>query len=230
MSFVQRQLGSDASFGPTLRELRELRGLSREELAELTKIHVSVVAAMEEERISELSDPVYAERHVRALVKALDGRLPYFLPKYRDVVARKLAADPKAFSVRANVRRRDFFVLTRFVALGGFILLVGLSAAYVVWQAHLLQDPPPLVIFSPKEGEEFASPSVNIQGHTAAGAIVTVNGKKAVVDPSGDFHLIFDLSRGLTTLTIEARRRYGSSVIDTRRVTYQHDIATSTNP
>lgn len=227
MPFIQRQLGGDGSFGPTLQELRELRGFSREELSEQTRIHVSVIAALEEERIEDLTDPQYAERHVRAIVSVLEGRLAYFLPKYRELLMQKKAGRSTSFSVRPTVRRRDFVVFTRFFALGGFLLLVGLSAFYLVWQAHLLQDPPPLTIQSPIEGEELSSPSLDVRGATVPGAVVTINGKKAVVDPRGDFALTFDIPRGLTTLTIIAQRRYGSSVTETRRVTYQHSTTTT---
>lgn len=227
MSFIQRQLGGEGSFGPTLQELRELRGLSREELSEQTKIHESVIAALEEERTEDLTDPQYAERHVRAIVTVLEGRLAYFLPKYRELLAKKQAGHPTSFSVRPTVRRRDFVVFTRFFALGGFLLLVGVAAFYLVWQAHLLQDSPPLSISSPMEGQELTSPTVDVHGITAPGSVVTVNGKKAVVDPRGEFDLTFDIPRGLTTLTIIAQRRYGSSIIETRRVTYQHSTTTA---
>lgn len=220
MAFVQRQLGIDGGFGPTLRELREQRKLTRETLAELTKIHVSIIAALEEERIEDLTDPQYAERHVHAIVQLLEGRLAYFLPKYRELIAKKLPPNREVFGVRPTVRRRDFFVTTQFVAFGGFLLLVGITGAYLVWQARILQDPPPLVISSPSEGQSLSEPRVEIRGTTDPGAVVSVNGRNAVVDPSGAFYDDVYVPRGLTTFTIIARRRYGSSVTETRRVTF----------
>lgn len=228
MAFMQRQMGIEGSFGPTLRELREQRGVSREELSEQTKIHISVITTLEEERISDLADPQYAERHVRSIVLALDGRLAYFLPKYRQLLTEKRASTSDTFSVRPKVRRRDLVVVTRYVALGGFLLLVSLFAAYLIWQGRLIQDAPPLLISSPAQDEALTEPSVRVAGTTAPGAVITVNGRRAVVDPGGGFYLTFDVPRGLTTLTIEAKRRYGAIVTDIRRVTYQHDSTSST--
>lgn len=219
MPFMQMNLGG-GSFGPTVRQLRELRGLTREQLADLTKIHVSVIAALEDERLSDISDPAYAERHVRSIVSALEGRPAYLLPKYRELVAKELEAHPKAAKGRARIRRRDLFVTTRVVAFAGFLLLVAFAAAYLMWQARILQEPPLLRVVSPADGERISVPRVDVRGDTAPGAVVTVNGRPAVVAPDGRFTLSFDVPRGLTTLNIEARRRYGTSVIDTRSVTY----------
>ncbi|MCI0479627.1 helix-turn-helix domain-containing protein [Candidatus Uhrbacteria bacterium] len=221
MPFMQVNLGG-VGFGPALRQLRELRGLTRDDLADLTKIHTSIIAAFEEERIADLADPVYAERHVRALLVPLEGRPAYFLPKYRELLKGR-GADAAGASVAPRaVRRRDFFVTSRAVAFIGFLGLVALAGGYLLWQARMLQEPPPLVIFAPEEGLRLLDPRVTVRGETAPGAVVTVNGQPAVVAPDGAFTLSFDVPRGLTILTVDARRRYGSSVTETRSVTYDH--------
>lgn len=221
MTFLQKQLGAGGGFGHDLRELRELRGLDLDELSSITKIHISVLSALEDERIIDLSDPLYAERHVRAIILVLEGRPVYFLKKYRELLKEKNALPENSSYVRPMVRRRDFFVTSRVVALMGFLLFVALAAAYLVWQGHALQYAPQLVINEPVEGLELESPHVEVSGLTDPNAVVKVNGRSAVVDRDGNFTLTFDVPRGLTTITIEARRRYGSSVFETRRVTYR---------
>lgn len=209
-------------FGPALRQLRELRGFTREQLADATKIHISVIMAFEEERLADITDPAYAERHVRALLVPLEGRLAYFLPKYRELLDRKGVGQTRSVNAPRAVRRRDFFVTSQAVAFVGFLALVALAAGYLVWQARILQEPPPLSVVSPVEGQSLADPRVDVRGETAPGALVTVNGQPAVVAADGTFTLSFDVPRGLTTLSIVAKRRYGSSATDTRSVTYDH--------
>lgn len=221
MSFLQKQLGGAGGFGRDLRELRELRGFTLDDLAALTKIHTSVISALEEEKIEDLNDPLYAERHVRALVTVLDGRPGYFLKKYRDLLERRKAVTPEARKVRPTVRWRDLFVPSKLVAVSGFLLLLGLAAAYLIWQGRVLQEPPKLAVFSPVEGQPLDAPRVEVRGETDKGAKVIVNGRTAVVERDGKFFLTFDVPRGLTTITVEARRRYGSSATVTRRVTYE---------
>ncbi|MBU1348715.1 helix-turn-helix domain-containing protein [Patescibacteria group bacterium] len=221
MPFMQVNVGG-VGFGPALRQLRELRGLSREELAELTKIHLSVIAAFEEERLTDIIDPTHAERHVRALLVPLEGRPAYFLPKYRELLERKGIDATHSMTAPHAVRRRDFFVTSQAIALVGFLALVTLAAGYLIWQARIIQEPPPLTVLTPVEGARLADPRVDVLGKTAPGALVSVNGQPAVVSADGVFTLSFDVPRGLTTLTIVAKRRYGSSATDARSVTYDH--------
>lgn len=221
MSFIQKQLGHEGSFGMDLKELRELRGLTCEQLAVLTNIHVSVIQALEEERLEDLKDPVYAERHVRILALALESRPEFFLKKYQKLLTRRQVFNPSCLNVHPTVGKKDLFVASRFAAVLGFVALALLAAGYLFWQAYLLQEPPPLLILSPEDGTRLNVPQVEVRGETAPNAQVTVNGRTAVVDKEGNFNLKFDLPRGLTTLTIDAKRRYGSPVSKIIRVDYQ---------
>jgi hypothetical protein len=231
MAFMHKQLTEGAGFGHDLRELREVRGVSLDTLSAQTKIHASIIEALEEERLDELKDPLYAERHVRALVTALEGRPAYYIKKYRELVEKTGGERAARVPVRAP-RPWDFFVVPHAIALIGFLLVVAGTAAYLVWQGYVFQDEPRLVVTSPVDGEIFDTPSVTVRGTTDASAFVTVNGRPAVVDQGGQFSLQFDIPRGSTTLTIEARRRFGSSVTELRRITYERAtipiLATST--
>lgn len=220
MAFVLKQLSTGAGFGHDLKELRELRGMSHDDLARVTKIHSSVIAAFEEERLGDIQDPVYAERHVRSIVAALEGRPGYFVKKYRELVEAH-GTSQQAPLIRKRPKPSDFFVLSRAVAFLGFLAVVLVTGGYLVWQGLLLQEPPVLSVSEPHDGAILATPTVVIKGETDPTALVTVNGQAAVVDRDGAFSLSFDLPRGSTTLTIEARRRYGSAVQEIRRVTYE---------
>jgi len=221
MAFIHKQLGSDSSFGSDLKELRELRDLTLEQLADITGIHVSVIKALEDEDFKSLKDPAYAERHVRILAKALEVRASFFLIKYRQLLKANQIISPNVMGIKPTVSWRDFFVVPKLVTLAGFLLFVFLAAAYLFWQAYVLQEPPPLNIISPLDGQQLISAQVNVEGDTSPNTIVTVNGQGAVVDRAGHFNLKFDLPRGLTTLTVEARRRYGDPVTKILRVNYE---------
>lgn len=230
MSFLQKHVGG-SGFGADLRELREQRGVSLEELSRLTRIHSSILIALEEESLGELRDPRYEERHVRTIVLALEGHPAYFVKKYQELLDRRgIPATEGLPSAVKKLRRRDFFVTSRAVAIVGFLFFVGLAAGYLIWQGHQLQNAPMLVVDAPAEGLQLTTPHVSISGETDAAASVLVNGRPAVVNRNGHFSLLFDVPRGLTTITIEARRRFGSSVIETRRVTYTVEGGELLNP
>lgn len=228
MLFVQKKVhAAPGGFGETLRELRELRGFTLESLARATGIHVSLLRAFEDERFEDIADPYYAERHVRTIVKELEGREPYILEKYQALLSARGVVKQSSGLDRPRVRRRDLFVTSHAVGFIGFLLLVAAVAGYVVWQATLIASKPSLEIFGPRDGERLSGPHVQVIGATDPSALVDVNGVQAVVDASGTFHASLDVPRGLTTLHIQARRRYGSAATVDRHVTFE-GVATST--
>ena len=220
MAFLQKKMDGKGSFGPALQELRELRGLTRTEVARRTKIHESLIVSLEEERIEDWKDPIYAERHVLAILKILDAQPGYFLLKYRELLKNHEHQESDHRLLPTTIRRRDFFVASRFFAFAGFFLILLGAAFYLLWQAHALQRSPPLEIVSPVEGELLTSSILTVRGQTDPKASITINSRPVIVGPQGNFELTLDIPRGLSVLTVEARRRYGSPTIQTRRVTY----------
>lgn len=222
MSFVQKHIQRQISgFGTDLRELRELRGYSRETLSRISGIHPVQIAALEEENIEEIADPVYAERHVRTLVRALEGRPEFFLGKYRDLLtARKLLHAPET-SLRHKVRSRDFFVTSRLFVFFGFCLAVAAIGTYVVLQAREISSPPMLAVSSPREGEKTDTPHLRVVGTTDPAATVSVNGQKVIVESSGEFTFSIDVPAGVSTLRVESRRRYSNPTVIERHVMFE---------
>src|SRR5438876_193695 len=110
MSFFQKPVGETGiGFGKELRLLREQRGYSREELARLTGIHALLISSFEDEKLEQLADPVYDEKHVRALVLALEGHVDFFLNKYRELVNSRGTQVKHGLLPGSRLRKRDFF-------------------------------------------------------------------------------------------------------------------------
>lgn len=221
MAFFQKRVNEMESFGPALRALRELRDLTLEQAGELTKIHPTIIHALEEERLFDLKDPLYAERHIRCLIKALEGQTAYFIKKYRLLLEERVPTSQPVKILPSFKRKGEFIVTSRIVAATFFCLCVVVLGGYVIWQARSLQGAPSLTVSEPIEGVRLSSPHVEVRGTAPAAVAVAVNGRSAIVDSEGVFFVTLEVPRGLTTLTIEARRRYGASASETRRVTYE---------
>lgn len=231
MSFLQKRVGTTSGgFGETLREVRELRGYSINMLAKMSGIHPLIVQALEEERLEDLADPVYAERHVRALASALESTSVYLLEKYRALLDARGVPRSHALFPGARLRMTDLFVRPRAVAFAGFLCVALLLSAYVFWQASILSSVPKLVVDSPVEGAVSSAPRLRVTGMTDAGAFVNVNGVNAVVDPSGAYSIQLDIPRGVSVIRIEARRRYGTSAVVERHVSYVSTSTRATQP
>lgn len=221
MAFFRKPVADDErGFGAELKALRELRHLSREELARLTGIHALLIGVFEDERVEELADAAYDARHVERLVAALDGRGPYFLQKYQALLAARGLDTPPSTQLKPRVRRRDFFVTSHALVFAGFLLVVALLAGYVIWQAQLVSAPPPLTLDAPAEGTMLTGASVTVDGETDPAASVIVNGATAPVDADGHFSLTLLVAHGLTTIQVQARKRDGLPSTITRHVTY----------
>lgn len=230
MVFIQKTVDADRSFGAELSALRELRGWTREELSRATGIHVSTIALLETDRFDELHDPAYAERHVRTLAKALEGKVGFFLGKYRESLERAgvNASEYTGASFVRRSRRTDFFVPSRYFAVLALIPL-GLAMAWYVWhQTIALTAPPLLELSSPSDGTTVDVSYVRVSGKTDSAAAVAINGIPAVVELDGTFSYQFDLPRGLTRLAVVSRRRYGGRTELVRYVTYEPAISATT--
>lgn len=224
MSFFKKRVAAvhtSGGFGAALTELRELRGYTREVVGSMTGIHPSMIRAFEEERLEELIDPVYGERHVRVLVQVLEGHVPYFLKKYQFLLMSRGVGTEKPVLLQPRVRRRDLFVTSRLMSVIGVAVVVLALAAYIVWQVLGLSAAPSLTLISPVDGARVVEPYVQVNGKTDPAAFVLVNGEQAIVESSGDFHLALDIPRGLVTIRVEARRRYGASSILERHIVYE---------
>jgi len=219
---MQKSVGNEQDFGSDLRELRELRGWTKEELEQATKIHISIINALEENRFSDLADPFYAEIHIRMLVKALDGRVPFFVGKYRqswqEVNDKKNQANK--LTLKKRIKQTDLIVISRYLSLFIIAPLIFLLAWYVYSQAKSLSAPPVLEVTSPPNHQVTDQAYALINGKTNPSASISVNGRNAIVEPDGSFSLSFDLPRGMTELKIVAKRRYGGETSLIRYITY----------
>jgi transcriptional regulator with XRE-family HTH domain len=226
MSFVRKQVDTERSFGAELKELRELRGWSMEQLARATGIPHSMLQALEDERLEEFRDPSYAEHHVKAAVKALDGRVGFFMHKYRLLLEGRGQSKPEVpLTFFARIKRSALFVPSKYLLWLVPIPLALVLGWYVWRQATDLSAPPVLTISQPAENVVLKHPTVTIAGMTDPSASVSVNGQAAVVQASGDFSVTFNIPRGMTKLTVTSRRRYGGVSQLVRYVTYAPEYA-----
>lgn len=217
MGFLQKRVAEEhAGFGPELIALRELRGLSRNDVWRLTGIHPLLLSIFEEERFTELADPAYDERHVVRVVEALEGKVPYFLAKYRA----SIKTDGKIPDVLLHpcVRKRDFFVITRTPVIVGVLLILLGIGGFVGWHVHEVSAPPALRISFPDEGAHILGSAVKVVGETEPNATLLINGQRILVSDLGHFEADLDVPSGLQTLKIEARRRQGQATVLERHV------------
>jgi Glucodextranase, domain B/Helix-turn-helix domain len=223
MGFIQKSVQGEQNFGFDLKELRELRGWSQNQLSKVSGIPEYIIDALEKEKFSTLNDPFYSERHVRVLVTSLEGRIPFFVGKYKVALQRDgydIKNGAHNYSFTHKIKKSEFFTTTKYLP---FLLLIPIFAllTFYVWnEAKIFRESPPLTVITPIDNEIILSPRLIINGNTDSNATIAVNGISAVVENDGSFTLSMDVPRGLTQLDITAKRRYGLEKSITRYVTY----------
>jgi cytoskeletal protein RodZ len=92
---MDRQNSSDSiqAFGRELVDARNYKGMSLEQIADITKIDVRYLKAMETGDWDMLPQP-YMEAFLKAYAEAVGMNIPKVMKKYREMVQRKLAAEP----------------------------------------------------------------------------------------------------------------------------------------
>jgi len=222
MPFIRKKIyRGETGFGNDLLELRELRGYTRESLARLTGIHPAVISALEEERLIDLTDPLYAERHVRVLASQLEGSADFFIDKYQELLLRQgYNVEPQEM-LRPRVSKRDLLVsskLTVFLASAALVLSIG---GYLAYQARQMSELPLLEVETPVEGQRLERAQVQVKGRTDPAAKLTVNGESVIVGSDGSFGAKVEIPPGLSSIQIQARRRYSAPVTIERHVLFE---------
>jgi cytoskeleton protein RodZ len=119
-----------ASVGAYLRELRERRGLSLDEIARVSRVGTPYLEALEADRFSALPAPVFTRGFVRAYCQALGEPPDEALARYdgRDGAP---APKPTTASTPSHVPHQDTEPRSRSAVLVSFVLLVVLGMALV---------------------------------------------------------------------------------------------------
>ena len=101
--------------------------------------------------------------------------------------------------------------------LGISLAVIGLLGYLGVHVAALLA-PPVLELSFPPEGFTTSNHALEIAGKTSPGALVEVNGRPLTYPSSGEFKHLLVLDRGLTTITVSARKRHSKSAVIERQI------------
>ncbi|MBM3204369.1 hypothetical protein FJZ48_00060 [Candidatus Uhrbacteria bacterium] len=230
MPFVRKSINHTHHLGPDLIELRERVGWDRKEASRQTKLTESFIASLEAEQWSEIGDLAYAERMLRSYVKFFGGNEKYFIEKYHQGLQElSLKREDNICVPRpAKVRFLDLTVGSRLIALIGFFVFVLVLGGYVYRETHGIFSAPPISIETPADGARLEQPLVQVLGKTSPESRVVVNGREAIVEPSGKFHLVLDIPRGTTMITVSARKRHSEEAVVTRHVVYDRQLPSLT--
>ncbi len=96
------------------------------------------------------------------------------------------------------------------IIIGSIFVLVILLYAY--YQTKNLVSGPTIEITSPKNGDSFAEPLVEIIGVAKNSSRITLNDRPILIDESGNFKEKLLLSEGYNIIDFKAEDRFGEKI------------------
>ena len=123
-------------FGSYLKHERELRGISLEEIASVTKIHIKYLKALEAGQFDQLPGEVFIKGFIRSYGKAIGSNADELLTAYDETAGRERreSRQPASDAGEEETRRQ---VHTVNLLVGGFLLIF---LVFAIW--YLVQNPP----------------------------------------------------------------------------------------
>lgn len=207
------------TIGEILQQARTRKKISLDELAELTKIKIKYLVALEANQFDQLPAAIFVQGYIKAYSRVLQFDDQPLLALLRRDYAQSQTGQLLARSfIQPVLRRGQFWRPMTLVAAGAaifFVILLG----YVGWQWRSLNRPPKLEISTPAENELVAA-KVVVRGQTDPEAMVAINAQPISIQADGTFQAEINLPKeGMTTITVEAIDSRGKK-IEAQRVVY----------
>lgn len=195
--------------GEILRESREAKFYSLEEVEKATKIRKELLIALEEDNFTKLPPPTFIQGFIKNYAKFLGLDQGKILAVFRREFSEK-KHQPHVMEAFVKPIEDRGLKLTPSRVLGGILgLLIATFFVYLWLQYHQLVGPPTLVVTSPLDQATIDSSIVEVVGKTDPEVKVLVNGQEITVSGSGDFKKEITLSSPLNKLIIVAFSRFG---------------------
>jgi transcriptional regulator with XRE-family HTH domain len=172
-----------------LKELRESKKLSREELAKILKITVTQVEILENGDFYKIPKPI--------LIKILE--------KYEDF----FNLDKREISYLENIETKDAQLKPKSLKNFPYIIILCIGIFVFIYEISGLVLPPKIKIFYPKDNSYIFTKETFIKGYVDPRSIFFINKEEVVPDKNGYFEKKIVLKNGLNRFLLEAKNYWG---------------------
>lgn len=197
--------------GSILKEARESKLYSLEEVEKHTKIRVELLKALEADNYEKLPPITF----IQGFVKNYGKFLHLDTEKLMAVLRRDFEASKhppvimESFSKPLS-KKRVLITPSRLVGTVIAIIVIGFFS-YLWFEYRQFVGAPPLEISSPTQGQTVEVTSVSVEGSTDPDAKVTVNDQEIGLNNEGKFKEEVKLSSSVNTISIISTSKFGQS-------------------
>lgn len=204
--------------GQILKEERERKFYTLDEIEKATKIRKELLIALEADEYSKLPPPTFVQGFIKNYAKFLgldsEKLLAIFRREFSD---RK--NPPKILDSFANPLNKKRFKATPARAISVLVLTLLVAFFLYLWfEFRFLSGPPFLEIIEPTNQLQSQSEVIKVAGKTNPEAKVDINNQQVTVDEGGNFEQELTLTESVTTINIISTSKSGQTSKETRTV------------
>jgi cytoskeletal protein RodZ len=196
--------------GEILKNARQEKNLTLEEVEAKTKIRKKFLEAIEENNCQKLPSLTYVQGFIKNYAEFLGQDPKLVLAVFRRQAKPDRIEKPKVIPQGLSEPLNEpFFRLTPPKIIGLFILvLIFLFFSWLFWGYYSFVRAPKIVLESPQEGQIIKGEKVQILGRTDPWATLTINGQEVKL-LDGKFSQEIAVSPGEVTINISATNKFG---------------------
>ncbi|MEX0749078.1 MAG: helix-turn-helix domain-containing protein [Candidatus Saccharimonadales bacterium] len=207
-------MSSKVDLSQQLRQAREKREKSPEQVSRALGISTEFIAQLEAGDTSALSDDVYTRGKLRSYAQYVG-----LSPEYSERLFREGRGESRRLRpLRLDGKVGAPIVTTSLIKQASILLGIAAVIAYIIWQVLLLAGNPQLHVEFPTQDQTIYSREIVITGTTSLGSEVTIDGQPIIVADDGSFSHQVTLDEGTYTFTLVARSSMGRTTTEERTV------------
>lgn len=209
--------------GQVLKEERERKFYTLDEVEKSTKIRRELLEALEAGQYSKLPPPTFVQGFIKNYGKFLKLDPEKLLAIFRREFSEGKHL-PRVLETFSNPVDQKKFKLTPSRALGGVILsLIIVFFAYLWFEYRFLVGGPFLEVSQPVNQFNTTSSVIEVTGRTDPEAKLSINNQEIGVDPSGKFSQEIKLADNINTIEIAAVSKSGKVTKVERTVFFKQE-------
>lgn len=204
--------------GQVLKEERERKFYTLEEIEKATKIRKELLEALEQGQYTNLPPPTFVQGFIKNYGKFLGLNSEKLLAIFRREFSEG-KNPPRILDSFANPLDKKRFKITPARILSLLVLgLILIFFGYLWFEYRFLVGGPFLEVSQPVNQLTVSSPSIQVIGRTDAEAKVSINDQEIQVDPAGKFEQEIKLSDNVNMVIITATTKNNKQSKEERTV------------
>ncbi len=195
--------------GQILKEERERRFYTLEEIEKITKIRKELLEALEEGHYSKLPPATFVQGFIKNYGRFLGLNIEKLLAVFRREFSEGKNPPRVMESLKNPIEDKKFKVTPKRLLIGMVFSLILVFFIYLWSQYRFLVDAPALDLKSPADQLTTSSQEIEVKGKTDPEVKITINDQEITTDQSGGFAQKIELSENVNNITVTAISKSG---------------------